>query len=215
VLRGGCDEVRELRRVAIDELVAGLRGLPESEFTREGVLAQLQGVVLEPDTLTPYTHFSPERYTRNLVFRNELFEVILICWGIGQSTPIHNHDNQLGWVTVQQGMLSLTNYRRISCAMGGPGQDPKRCRAGFDTEPVVLEEISRIDVTGIGAVTTTDRKETIHQICNLAAFAEPAVTVHVYSRPIDSCVVYDLDARTCRRTRLSYFSEYGRVVAPV
>jgi cysteine dioxygenase len=99
--------------------------------------------------------------------------------------------------------------------MGGPGQDPKRCRAGFDTEPVVLEEISRIDVTGIGAVTTTDRSETIHQICNLAAFGEPAITIHVYSRPINSCVVYDMEARTCRRTKLSYFSEYGKVVAAV
>jgi cysteine dioxygenase len=207
--------VRELRRVGLEALVAELREIPEGAFTREGVLAKLQGVVLDPKTLDPYINFSPDRYTRNLVFRDELFEVILICWGIGQSTPIHNHDNQLGWVTVQQGMLSLTNYRRISCAMGGPGKDPKRCRAGFDTEPVVLEEISCIDVAGIGAVTTTDRSETIHQICNLAAFAEPAITVHVYSRPIDSCVVYDLEARTCRRTRLSYFSEYGKVVAAV
>jgi len=205
--------VRERQPVKLDAFVGEMRAVPVAEFTREGVLQRLQGLVLDRDSLAPYVNFTPERYTRNLVFRNELFEVILICWGIGQSTPIHNHDNQLGWVTVQEGMLSLTNYRRISCAMGGPGQDPKRCRAGFDTEPVVLEEISRIDVAGIGAVTTTDRKETIHQICNLAAFAEPAITIHVYSRPIDSCVVYDIESRTCRRTKLSFYSEYGRVVA--
>lgn len=202
-----------MRRVPIEEFVRELRAIPEAEFTRERILRGMQGLLLAPESLAPYRHFLPEHYTRNLVYRDGLFEVLVICWGVGQKTPVHNHDDQLGWVTVQEGMLSLRNFRRISCAMGGPGDDPNRCRAGFDQAPVVLEEISRIDVAGVGAVTTTDRQETIHQISNTEAFGQPAVSVHVYSRPIDSCVLYDLEKRSCRRVSLSLYSEYGRIVA--
>jgi cysteine dioxygenase len=207
--------VTEFRRIPIGAFVDDLGTVPEEEFTRERILRRMQGLLLEPASLDPYRHFSDEHYTRNLVFRNELFEVLVICWGIGQRTPVHNHDNQLGWVTVQQGVLSLQNYHRVSCAMGGPGDDPSRCRGGFEQAPVILEEVSHIDVAGIGAVTTTDRQETIHRISNRADFEEPAVSVHVYSRPIPSCIVYDLERRTCRRVALSSYSEYGKVIATV
>ena len=33
---------------------------------------------------------------------------------------------------------------------------------------------------------------------------ERAVSMHVYSRPIDSCVVFDMDAQTCYRRDLKY-----------
>jgi cysteine dioxygenase len=78
---------------------------------------------------------------------------------------------------------------------------------------VELEEISHIAISGVGAVTTTDHDDTIHEIANLPAFEEPAVSVHVYSRPLDSCVVFDPETRTCRRVRLAFHSEYGKVVA--
>ena len=205
--------MREIRRVPIGQFVDGLREIPEESFSRERILQQMTGLLLDRASLVPYRHFIPEHYTRNMVFRNDLFELLVICWGVGQVTPVHNHDNQLGWMTVQEGMLSLQNYRRVSCAMGGPGDDPDRCKAG-STKPVILEEVAQIDIASVGAVTTTDRQETIHQIGNLAAFGEPALSVHVYSRPIDSCVIYDLDRKTCQRVPLVYHSEQGRVVTP-
>ena len=206
--------MREIRRISADEFVEGLCAIPEAEFTRERVLREMSSLLLDKESLQPYLHFLPERYTRNKLFRNDLFEVIVLCWGVGHRTPVHNHDNQLGWMTVQKGMLSLQSYRRLACAMGGPGADPSGCQAGSET-PVILEEDSQIDIASVGAITTVDRQETIHQIGNLPAFEETAVSVHVYSRPIDSCVVYDLQQRTCERVQLSYYSECGKVVAPV
>ena len=61
-------------------------------------------------------------------------------------------------------------------------------------------------------MTTTDRDDSIHEIANLHAFQEPALSVHVYSRPLDTCVVFDLETRTCQRVELSFHSEYGNVV---
>jgi len=41
---------------------------------------------------------------------------------------------------------------------------------------------------------------------------EPAVSLHLYSRPIDSCVAFDVEQRRCYRRQLSFFSRYGKVV---
>ncbi|MGD8375600.1 MAG: cysteine dioxygenase family protein [Acidobacteriota bacterium] len=205
--------MHEIRRVPIDEFVERLRAIPAERFMRERVLQEMSSLLLERDSLERYCHFIPERYTRNKVFRNDLFEVILLCWGVGHRTPIHNHDNQHGWMSVQRGMLTLQNYRRVACGMGGPGDDPRRCKAGSQA-PVLLEETSHIDIASVGAICTVDRQETIHEIANLEAFGEPAISLHVYSHPIDSCVVYDLANRSCERVQLSYYSEGGRVVAP-
>ena len=94
------------------------------------------------------------------------------------------------------------------------GKIPTGCKAGSKA-PVVLEEDSQIDIASVGAIPTVDREETIHQIGNLEAFGETAVSLHIYSRPIDSCVVYDLKERSCKRVQLSYYSENGKVIAPV
>jgi hypothetical protein len=41
---------------------------------------------------------------------------------------------------------------------------------------------------------------------------EPVVSVHIYSRPIDSCVAFDLESPRCYRRQLRYFSKFGDVV---
>lgn len=204
--------MQEIQRISMSDFVSTLRAIPEEEFQQGPILKLMSTLLLTQDSLEPYIHRSQERYTRNLVYRNELFEVMVVCWEPGQRTPIHNHDNQFGWLSIQRGMLSMQNYRRVSCIHGGPGRDPKHCKAGFPS-PVELEEISHIAISGVGAVTTTDHDDTIHEIANLKAFDEPALSVHVYSRPLDTCVVFDPQTRTCRRVELSFHSEYGKVVA--
>ena len=61
-----------------------------------------------------------------------------------------------------------------------------------------------------GAVNTVDKVQTIHQV--VLQGKEPAISLHIYSRPIDSCVTFDLERRFCYRRQLSYYSKYGDVV---
>ena len=55
-----------------------------------------------------------------------------------------------------------------------------------------------------------DKAQTIHQV--VVQGQEPVLSLHVYSRPIDSCVAFDLEKRICYRRQLSFFSKYGEVV---
>lgn len=50
----------------------------------------------------------------------------------------------------------------------------------------------------------------IHRVINPKKFNERAVSLHVYSRPFDSCVVYSEENGTCGEIRLSFTSEFGK-----
>ncbi len=54
-----------------------------------------------------------------------------------------------------------------------------------------------------------DPDEPIHQVLNPASFASRAVTLHVYSRPFDTCEVYDLAAKRYKDVSLVNTSEFG------
>ena len=51
--------------------------------------------------------------------------------------------------------------------------------------------------------------EPVHEVLNLAEFGERAVSVHVYSKPFDTCEVYLRDKGTYADVPLFYTSEYG------
>lgn len=193
----GC--ARVVRRVALQEVVDDLRAIPESEFTLERLDNYLTGLILDPATLEPYLNFQENAYTRNLVYRDALFEVLVLCWDIGQKTPVHNHRGQLGWMSVQQGMLSILNYKRVDCSAA--------CH--LESRWSKVELASDIPIAGIGFVSHVCRKETLHQISNDPAFQQRAVSLHIYSRPFDSCVVYDVAGESCSDKKLSNFTEGG------
>jgi hypothetical protein len=46
-------------------------------------------------------------------------------------------------------------------------------------------------------------------VYNPKEFGERAVSLHVYSRPYDSCVVYSEEQHKCGTIKLSYTTEYG------
>ena len=61
--------------------------------------------------LDKYCYFSKGSYTRNLIFKNDLFECMTVCWDIGQHSRIHNHRDQNCWMSAPIGRLRVQNYR--------------------------------------------------------------------------------------------------------
>jgi hypothetical protein len=52
--------------------------------------------------------------------------------------------------------------------------------------------------------------EPVHRVYNPAELKQRAVSLHVYSRPFDSCVVYSDQQGTCGTIKLHYTTEYGK-----
>ncbi len=182
----------------IRSFVDGLCAIPEPEFSRERVLEEFGRIVLDPASINPYLYFSPSHYTRNLVHYCDLFEVIAICWEVGQASMIHNHREQECWMGAPIGRLMIQNYRLDA-----------QCR---DTKTCQLTPTLRytLDATHSAAV---DPGEPIHSVNNLAEFGERAVSVHVYSKPFDSCEVYNLEKGIYYDIPLEYTSRYGELCA--
>lgn len=186
------------KRLAITELVAGLRQLPAAAFEgTEQVRSYLASVVVEPDTLAPYLTWNAQHYTRNLIDKTPLYELIAICWDIGQGSSVHNHRDQNCWMAAPIGRLRVENYRvRAEDAVAGSCQlDP--------TDAVEL------DATHPCAV---DPKEPVHRVLNPREYNQRAVSLHVYSRPFDSCVVYSPEQGTCGEIKLHYDTAFGQPV---
>lgn len=196
--------------IGIDDFIGRLRAVERGPITRDAVLDLCESVAISDASLEPYVKFDDTFYTRNLIYRDPLFEVMTICWEPGQKTAAHTHNGQLCWMLTQRGGLTVVDYRWLGC------DHPEYqnvvdmdCTAGSDH--IKLDRLHAVEAAAGGPVLTADKLQTIHQLFNSD---ERSVSVHVYSRPIDSCVAFDLERNRCYRRELSYFSEHGEIVAP-
>ena len=55
-----------------------------------------------------------------------------------------------------------------------------------------------------------DPLEPVHRVLNPREFNQRAVSLHVYSRPFDTCVVYSPEQGTCGEIQLHYTTEFGK-----
>jgi cysteine dioxygenase len=180
--------------IHIDQFVDGLRSISDRDFTIKNVYDYVRSHPVGEESLQPYLFFSKNHYTRNLIFRSQRFELLAICWEIGQFSRIHNHQNQNCWMAVPIGRLRVQNFRVVE-------QDEKtgHCR---------LEPTDAFDIHK-SMPTRVDPAEPVHQVLNLPEFNQQAVSLHIYSQPYDSCLVYSLTQNHCTQVPLHYSSEYG------
>ena len=193
----------------VDAFVQLLRGFTPETMTSESVMEVCQDTDLDDASLAPYVHWNDALYTRNLIYRDDLFEIMTVCWQKGHKTVLHTHNGQLGWMMVNRGIAEVTNFKWQGCnASEGQNVAGLDCLAGASELDLSRE---RVETCGRrGSVNAIDRVRTIHQVAVLGA--EPVVSVHIYSRPIDSCVAFDLEARRCYRRQLRYYSKFGDVM---
>jgi cysteine dioxygenase len=182
--------------IGVQGVLETLRSIPPPRFQPGEICSHLRGLRISDATLAPYLHFLPRRYTRNLIFRDDLFELIALCWEPFTQSPIHNHSGQLCWVSIQSGALRFENYKSLD----GPGP-------GNGIRLVPNGAIPRADA---GCLDLRDLEEGIHRVSN--PFPDRAVSLHVYSRPYDSCLAYDPITNSAREIQLWYHSVGGKIV---
>src|SRR6266852_9899441 len=99
-------------RVPIDELVRKLRAFPASAFEKtEEIRSLLAKMPVDEASLAPYLTWDRQHYTRNLIDKTDFYELIAICWEVGQSSSVHNHRDQNCWMAVPVGRLQVENFR--------------------------------------------------------------------------------------------------------
>jgi cysteine dioxygenase len=184
------------KQLSIQDFVVELRKFSEKAFvdTRK-LLEFLQHTGVEADTLKPYLTWDRQHYTRNLIDKTPLYELIAICWEEGQVSSVHNHRDQNCWMAVPIGRLMVENFHLVS-------QDVDRGRSQLTPTDTV-----EMNPTHPCAV---DPADPVHRVVNPKQFGERAVSLHIYSRPFDSCVVYSPEQGTCGVIKLHYTTKFGK-----
>jgi cysteine dioxygenase len=187
------------KRVPIKTLVSKLHALPPSAFEQtDQIQTLLAEFPVEEDSLAPYLTWNKQHYTRNLIDKTDLFELLAICWDVGQFSSVHNHRDQNCWMAAPVGKLLVENFEL----------EFQDIAAGTCS----LAASNTVELTAAQPC-AVDPKQPVHRVINPREANERAVTLHVYSRPFDTCVVYSPEQGTCGDIELHYNTVFGKAVS--
>ena len=187
------------KTVPIRKLVDDLRQMPESMFLEtESLRRFLQQTPVDAESLAPYLNWDRQHYTRNLIDRTRLYELMAICWEVGQASSVHNHRDQNCWMAVPIGRLQVENFHLV--------------RQDVDGGTCCLEPLNTVEMNP-SEPCAVDPSDPVHRVVNPREFNQRAVSLHVYSRPFDTCVVYSPEQGTCGEIKLHFNTEYGKTVS--
>lgn len=185
-----------MKTVKIENLIEGLREIADADFTCENVYQYLAKNPVEIDSIAPYFFWSEKFYTRNLIYKDERFEMMAVCWEKGQVSRIHNHAEQQCWMSVPVGKLRGQNFSVLEI-----DENKGFCR---------LKETDCFDLSDCLAA-KVELDEPVHQILNLPEFDRRAVSIHIYSKPFNKCLSYCRETDTFKEVPLYYTSVNGQL----
>ncbi len=118
---------------------------------------------------------APDRYARRLLHRDPAgrYTVIVMVWGAGQGTPLHDHAGIWCVECVYRGRIQVTSF-------GVRGGDPETGVVQFDKQAEI--------VAGCGEAGALIPPFEYHVIAN--ADPTPSVTIHVYGGEMSHCHIF-------------------------
>ncbi|MBT4249452.1 cysteine dioxygenase family protein [bacterium] len=168
-------------------LISQLKKHSLYNFPVKDVSSTILNSEIQENIIKKYSHFSKSMYTRNRIFRNDDFEIILLCWLPNQMAPIHGHEGEKCWFKVINGNLKISNYSIKSLA------------------PLKLSLEEKITASE-GYL---DGPADIHSIENCSN--KPVITLHIYANPYDTCTVYNLKEKQIDKLKMNYHSIDGKL----
>ena len=176
-------------KLGIEAFAAALRTIRTEEFTPARINPILGSLDVLAPSLEPYLHWRAGSYTRNLVCKTDLFELMVLCWDAGAISAIHDHAGQHCWFVAHSGRFDVENF-----ALQAGGRQPGNAR-------IVATTTERGVTAGAPDYRGPGENE-IHRVS--VPDAERAISIHVYARPMSHCLVFDEAAERCVERALGY-----------
>jgi hypothetical protein len=135
----------------------------------EGYMGLMERVHIKRSEILPYATWNKRHYTRNLIERNNDFELLLVGWEPGQKSPIHSYGDEQGWMYVVEGELVINHYFKSHGDV----------KMQFYKEVRLLPEnyLYVNDYLGFHSVTNSSKGRTL--------------SLHLHARPVEGWTVYD------------------------
>ena len=164
-----------------------LAAFSDEDFPEDKVSSLIQNYQFSQENIKKYSYFSKYCYTRNKIYKDKDFEVLLLCWLPGQMAPIHGHEGEKCWFKVIKGDLQINNYSIIS------------------ESPLKLKYEKTINASE-GYL---DGPSDVHSIKNFSN--RKVETLHIYAKPYDTCDIYNIEEKRIERLKMRYHSIDGRL----
>lgn len=180
-----------------------------------------------PKEWRKYAKFDRYTYTRNLVDAgNGKFNLLILCWGEGHSSSVHDHADSHCFMKMLKGDLREKRYQYPN----RPGQQQQPQQQNDSHGEIDDRELVEIGETPIGVndvayingglpysllflfdfnlllISALDNLG-LHRVEN-PSHADTSVSLHLYCPPFDSCSVFQ---DNCKKTKakVTFWSKYG------
>lgn len=129
----------------------------------------------------PFQSWSSQKYTRNCLYRDANFELILLCWEKGQETAVHGHNGEDCWVYLLDGEMEEVLF------------------ALDDLDQLSYESSQKIISHQL---TFMNDKIGFHKLKNTNQGR--SISLHLYAKPIERCHVFDESSRQFKERVLTF-----------
>ncbi|NP_001083506.1 cysteine dioxygenase type 1 L homeolog [Xenopus laevis] len=186
------DQTEVLKPNTLEELIQILHEIFASDKVNiEEVQNIVESYESNPREWMKFAKFDQYRYTRNLVDEgNGKFNLMILCWGEGHGSSIHDHANSHCFLKILQGSLKETLY-----------EWPKK---KSNTEMVKKAE----GVLKLNQCAYINDSIGLHRVEN-PSHTETAVSLHLYSPPFGECNTFDQRTGHTNSVKMTFWSKYG------
>eukprot|EP00730_Choanoeca_flexa_P020206 TRINITY_DN9881_c0_g1_i1.p1 TRINITY_DN9881_c0_g1~~TRINITY_DN9881_c0_g1_i1.p1 ORF type:complete len:204 (+),score=16.13 TRINITY_DN9881_c0_g1_i1:152-763(+) len=177
----------------LDDLKAALAADTADIDELKGILSSYKS---QEEDWSKYALFDSHCYTRNLVDDgNGKYNIMLLCWNMGQASSIHSHAGSHCFMKLLDGSLVEELY-----------EPPSEVQEGQAMEPQV-ETANPRD----GVIYISDEIG-MHRVVN-PSHAHSAVSLHIYSPPYSECLCFDERTGKSRSSgAITFYSKGGEIV---
>jgi len=128
-----------------------------------------------------FESWSSQKYTRNCMYKDARFELILLCWDEGQETSIHDHDGEDCWVYLLNGKMEEIFY-------------------SLDESSNLKEEHSQSILPN--QLSFMNDRVGYHRLRN--SNKGQSMSLHLYAKPIEQCNFFCEESKQFIERKLNY-----------
>lgn len=178
---------------SLDDLIKILHKLFEGDTVNvDEVQSVMESYDTKPQEWMKYAKFDPHRYTRNLVDEgNGKFNLMILCWGEGHGSSIHDHTDSHCFMKLLQGQLKETLFEWPDAKNHGD-MVQKSQRTLQENQVAYIND-------SIG----------LHRVENFS-HTECAASLHLYSPPFQTCQTFDQRTGHKNPVKMTFHSKYGQ-----
>ncbi|XP_044746788.1 cysteine dioxygenase type 1 [Coccinella septempunctata] len=176
---------------SLDDLIRELKVLFDSDKVNVEFLNYLmKSYKSKPADWKKFAKFDRYRYTRNLVDTgNGKYNLMLLCWGEGHGSGIHDHANSHCFMKVLQGSIEEVKF------------------AWPTSEGEELKEIGRTKLE-LNDTCYINNSIGLHRVEN-SSNVDTAISLHLYCPPYDKCLVFNKNTAQTSVSTVTFYSMYG------